>query len=166
MGRGYTEYAFPDSKAKNEFALYSAFVDYEMPDGSKLHLRQSECWCPKCDRITMAEDIPSLTELEVELNRFLNPSADDLQTFQFLGLSIEEQTEEARKRIEWRLARKSPGKCLCCGSTEIVTLPEVEVFQHPNTGELVVVVGRGFADAGVWRATFTTEGDVIKSSEM
>ncbi|MCE9527274.1 MAG: hypothetical protein K8R36_14605 [Planctomycetales bacterium] len=114
----------------------------------------------------MAEHVPSLAELEVELDRCLNPSVDDLKMWEIYGVTVEEQVQEARKRIEWRLARKSPDKCLGCGSTKIVIIPHAGEFRHPNTGERVVVVSRGFADAGEWRAKFTTEGDVIKSSEM
>ena len=40
MGRGFTQYSFPDSGSSDTVALYSAFLDYRLPDGSFLHVRQ------------------------------------------------------------------------------------------------------------------------------
>lgn len=67
MGRGYTEYSFPDSSAESVLNLYSAFLDYQLEDGSYLHVRQSDCWCNTCNRIAMAERIESVEELLSEL---------------------------------------------------------------------------------------------------
>lgn len=168
MGRGFTQYAFPDSGSADSIALYSAFVDYRLPDGSRLHVRQRECWCPRCDCFVFAEDVPSLTDLEAELARLMNPDEELHQVLTFLEVTIENQIAETQARIEWRRNRKTPPKCLHCGSTNITILPNVresEEFRHPKTGQRVVVAGRGFSDAAPWRAEFTAEGDIIRSDE-
>ena len=36
MGRGYTQYSYPDDDTPDEYAVYSAFLDYVLVDGSRL----------------------------------------------------------------------------------------------------------------------------------
>lgn len=168
MGRGFTQYSFPDSGSADTVALYSAFLDYRLPDGSLLHVRQRECWCQVCDSFLFAEDVPPLEALETELARLMIPDEELRQALAFLEVSIEERIEDTQQRIEWRRTRKSPPKCLHCGSTNITILPnlqESEEFRHPKTGERVVVAGRGFSDAAPWHAEFTAEGDSIRSDD-
>ena len=143
MGRGYTQFGFPDSNAEDTFALYSAFLYYRMPDGSLLHVRQKVCWCPVCEQLDMAEQIPSLVELEAELAKLLDPDEEQLRLIAFTQEPLEELISEARARIEWRRHRKSPARCLRCGSTDLTHIPDQNEFPHPKTGERVVVVGRG-----------------------
>ncbi|WP_145377664.1 hypothetical protein [Symmachiella dynata] len=111
----------------------------------------------------MAEWVQSLAELEAELKELLDPDEENMRKFAFIGTPINDLIAETRKRIEWRQHRRSPAKCLHCGSTDIIVLPNTEEFAHPKTGERVVVVGRGFAEASPWHAEFTTEGDLISS---
>lgn len=168
MGRGFTQYSFPDSGSGDTVALYSAFLDYRLPDGSFLHVRQQECWCPVCDCFVFAEDVPSLADLEAELARLLNPDEELQRVIAFLEVPVENRIAEARRRVAWRRNRKSPPKCLHCGSTNITIAPyvqESEEFRHPKTGERVVIAGRGFSDAAPWHAEFTAEGDLIRSDE-
>jgi hypothetical protein len=163
MGRGYTQYAFPDTGAEDAYALYSAFLNYRLPDGKWLHVRQTECWCPTCNRIDMAECIESIEELENELARLRNPDDEEAKIIAFIGKPVEERITELQLRIIWRQNRKSPAKCLHCGSTEIVPIPDAQEFAHPATGERVVVAGCGFASTAAWYAEFTPEGDLINS---
>ena len=165
MGRGFTQFSYPDSDTEDEFALYSAFLDYEMSDGTLLHVHQTEAWCPDCDCILMAEHVQSIEELQSELDRLLNPDEEELFFIQFIGTPIEDRIVEAERRIQWRRSRTSPAKCLQCGSTQIVALPAQEEFTHPKTGERVKVSGHGFASTTIWEARFTTEGEKIWSRE-
>ena len=164
MGRAFTQFKFPDSDSEDAYAVYSAFLDYRMPDGSRLHIRQRECWCPVCERIDMAEDVPSLAELQAELDRLLAPDEETLRKFAFIDIPVDDLIAETRKRIEWRRHRRSPAKCLHCGSTNITALPHNKEFAHPKTRERVLVAGWGFLDAAPWHAEFTTEGDPIVSN--
>lgn len=163
MGRGYTQYAFPDSSADDVYALYSAFLNYRLASGELLHVRQTECWCASCERIDMAERIESLNELEQQLERLRHPDEDESCMIAFIGVPIDKRVTEAEIRIKWRRGRISPPKCLQCGSVDIMELPGTDEFSHPKTGERVVVTGRGFASTDEWHAEFTSEGDVIKS---
>lgn len=165
MGRGYTQFVFPDTGADDVYVLYSAFLNYRLPDGNLLHVRQTECWCPNCNQIDIAERIQSIVELEKELELLRNPDDDDEEAFMLALLSdpIEERIADLELRLIWRRERKSPAKCLRCGSTEIVPLPDSKEFSHPATGERVVVAGHGFASTAEWHAEFTPEGDVITS---
>ncbi len=63
---------------------------YEFPDGSTININRGFAWCRPCAGVVWAEIIPELEEL----------------------------TEPVA--IEWRKQRKSPPKCLECGSTEII----------------------------------------------
>jgi hypothetical protein len=163
MGRGYTQFAFPDTGAEDVYALYSAFLNYRLPDGKLLHVRQTECWCPTCNRIDMAERVESIDELEDEIERLRNPDDEESQMIAFIGTPVDERIAELESRIIWRQSRKSLPKCLHCGSTDIVPIPDAQEFAHPSTGERVVVAGRGFASTAEWHAEFTPEGDVINS---
>jgi hypothetical protein len=164
MGRGFIQFAFPDSGAEDEWALYSAFLNYLLPDGKLLHVRQTPCWCSNCNRIDMAEHVESLDELESELARLRNPDDEEARMLAFIGTPIEERIAEIELRMIWRRNRVSPAKCLQCGSTNIVRIPDTEEFSHPKTGERVVVADHGFASTDPWHAQFSPEGDAISSS--
>jgi hypothetical protein len=40
MGRGFVEYHLPES-GRDEWVLWSAFIDYRLADGTKLHNARS-----------------------------------------------------------------------------------------------------------------------------
>lgn len=164
MGRGYTQFSFPDSATEDEYALYSAFLNYRMPDGKLLHVHQTECWCPTCNRIDMAERMKTLAELNEELERLRNPDEATSRMLQFISTPIEEQITEMELRIHWRRNRILPAKCLHCGTTHVVPIPTDDEFEHPKTGERVVVAGHGFMSTDQWHAEFTPEGDRLSSS--
>jgi hypothetical protein len=74
------------------------------------------------------------------------------------------ESGETELRINWRRNRTSPPKCLHCGSTNIMPIPDAKEFAHPITGERVVVAGCGFVSTDEWHAEFTPEGDVLCSA--
>ena len=82
---------------------------------------------------------------------------------EFVG-DIPKQIAELQTRIKWRKARRSAPKCLYCGSINLASIPDEEEFRHPATGQRMKVSGRGFTDAAPWHATYTSEGDLIKSA--
>lgn len=164
MGRGFTQFAFPESGAEDMYALYSAFLYYRLPNGQLLRVRQTECWCSMCNRFDTAEVVESMEELETELDRLRNPDEEESRMLAFIGTPIEERIAETELRINWRRNRTSPAKCLHCGSTDIMPIPGANEFAHPITGERVVVAGRGFVSTDEWHAEFTPEGDVLCSA--
>ena len=164
MGRGYTQYSYPDDDTPDEYAVYSAFLDYVLVDGSRLHVNQTDCYCPRCQRIDMAEHIETVEQLQIRLQQLRLLDSEERKIAEFIG-SIPDQIVELSKRITWRKTRQSPAKCLHCGCIEIVLLPTDDEFAHPVTGARMTVAGRGFMSTVEWHATYTPEGDVIESSE-
>jgi hypothetical protein len=162
MGRGYTQYRLPDT-GREEWVLFSAFIDYRFPDGSKLHILQDAAWCPSCDRFVVAENIPTIETLKSELERTRSGDAETIQIWRFVsnGQPVSIRIAELEKRIEWRNARVNPSRCLECGGFDIAPLPAGKEFRHPKTGELVTEMSSGWTDVGPWFADFTPEGDVL-----
>lgn len=163
MGRGFTQFSFPDTNAEDVYAFYSAFLNYRLATGELLHVRQTECWCSVCKRIDMAERVESLEDLQTELDRRRHPDEEESRIIAFIGTPIEVRIAETELRIKWRRGRIAAAKCLHCGSTDLIRLPDSDEFRHPMTGERVVVAGRGFASTAQWHAEFTPEGDMISS---
>ena len=160
MGRGYTQYRFPET-GREEWVLFSAFIDYRFVDGPKLHILQNAAWCPNCDRFVIAEEIPSIESLENELKKMKSGDPETVRIWQFVsnGQPVSTRIAELEKRINWRIARENPPRCLECGGFDVVALPGGDEFRHPNTGEVVMEVSSGWTDAGPWHAEFTPEGD-------
>lgn len=167
MGRGYTQYRLPET-GREEWVLFSAFIDYRFPDGSKLHVLQDAAWCPNCDRFVVAEKIPSLESLKLELEKTRSGDPETIRIWQLVsnGQPISARVAELEKRIVWRIARANPPRCLECGSLDIVALSGSTEFRHPKTGELVTEVSSGWTDAGPWSANFTPEGDAVDEQDV
>ena len=89
-----------------------------------------------------------------------NPVSHYRKSAEYLG-DLPQQISELQARINWRKMRRSPPKCLHCGSSEILPIPEAEEFDHPVTGFRMKVEGQGFATTDGWRAEYTPEGDLI-----
>jgi hypothetical protein len=159
MGRGFVSYYLPEL-ATDECVFYSAFIDYRLADGSKLHILQQSAWCPVCKRFVVAEEVPSIASLEEEIARYRSADPDTLLTWAFVsdGAPVAERVAELLRYIEWRKRRQSPPRCLECGSVDPVPVPMSGEFAHPNTGERVVVGSSGFADTAPWFADFSPEG--------
>lgn len=167
MGRGFIEYHLPEL-GHNEWVLFSAFIDYRLADGSKLHIRQQSAWCRACQRFVVAEEVPSIEALEEEIARFHAADPHTLKMWEFVsnGAPVEERVVELLRYVAWRKERRSPPRCLECGAVDPVTIPESGEFAHPATGVRVVVGSSGFAATAPWIADFTPEGErVTKPSD-
>ncbi|WP_088257847.1 hypothetical protein [Fimbriiglobus ruber] len=162
MGRGYIAYQFPDS-GREEWVLYSAFLDYRLADGTKLSVDQQPTWCSACNRFVIAESIPTIADLETELARYRTGDAEAHRTWAFISgdAPVAEKIAELCRRIEWRLERQSPSHCLACGASGPVPIPTADEFAHPATGERVVVGSFGWASTAMWVAEFSPEGESL-----
>ena len=160
MGRGFVQYHLPES-AREEWVLWSAFIDYRLPDGTKLHIWQQPAWCAHCRRFVIAEEIPSVEALQQEIARFRSADPDTLGTWAFVsnGAPVAERIAELSRYVQWRRGRQSPPRCLECGAVGPVPIPLVGGFAHPQTGECVVVGDSGWADTAPWFADFSPEGE-------
>ena len=162
MGAGFVEYHLPES-GRDELVFYSAFIDYRLADGSRLHIRQQPAWCPACGRFMMAEEVPAVEALQDEIVRLRSGDGAHLQTWAFVsnGLPVAERIAELMRYIKWRQGRQSPPRCLKCGAVAPVPIPISGEFNHPHTGERVVVRDSGWADTGLWFAEFSPEGEQL-----
>lgn len=162
MGRGFVEYRLPES-GREEWVLWSAFINYRLADGSKLHILQQPAWCSACGRFIIAEEIPSVEVLKAEIARFESADSDTLQKWAFVsnGSPTAGRVAELWRYVAWRQGRQSPPRCLECSAIDPIPIPGSGEFAHPRTGEQVVVVASGFADTAPWFAEFTPEGELI-----
>jgi hypothetical protein len=162
MGRGFVEYHLPES-GRDERVLWSAFIDYRLVDGTRLHIRQRPAWCGACRRFVIAEDVPSVEALEEEIARYRSADPDTLQKWAFVsnGVPVAGRIAELLRYIEWREGRSSPPRCLECGAVDPVPIPMGGEFAHPATGERVVVGSSGWADTAPWFAEFSAEGEQL-----
>ena len=162
MGRGFVEYHLPES-GRDEWVLWSAFIDYRLADGSKLHILQQPAWCAACRRFVIAEEVPSVAALQQEIARYRSGDRDTLRQWAFVsnGVPAAERVAELLRRVEWRQGRQSPPRCLECGAVGPVPIPMDGEFAHPRTGERVVVVSGGWADTAPWFAEFSPEGEQL-----
>jgi|GEM_PF-4502621 len=162
MGRYFSQYSYVESDLPDECPLHSAYLDYVLEDGTRLHVHQADYYCPACEQFVMGEQVETIWELERQINDLENNPDSHfwlLNEFQ----SIAERIAELHVRIDWRKKRQSPPKCLQCGTVDIFPIPDREEFNHPATGQRMKKTGFGFASSNEWHATFTPEGDQIES---
>jgi hypothetical protein len=86
MGRGFVEYHLCES-GRDEWVLWSAFIDYRFADGSRLHITQQPAWCPACRRFVIAEWLPPVEELEEEIDRYRSADPDTLRKWAIISSS-------------------------------------------------------------------------------
>jgi hypothetical protein len=160
MGRGYIKYHLSES-AREEWVLWSAFINYRLADGSKLHILQQPAWCPACLRFVIAEDLSSVEALEEEMAQFRLAAPDTLRQWAFVsnGAPVSERIIELLRYIAWRRSRRSPPRCLECGAVDPIPIPTSGEFTHPANGQRVMVQSSGFADTEPWFADFSPEGE-------
>jgi hypothetical protein len=160
MGRGFVRYHLPES-GRDEGVLFSAFIDYRLEDGTKLHILQDPAWCPACDTFVVAEEIPSVEAIEEEIRGLESGDPELLKVWEFVsnGAPVARRIAELRQRLRWRRGRRSPPRCLHCGAIGVIPIPHRGEFRHPHSGERVIVTDSGFADTQWWCAQFSPEGE-------
>lgn len=183
MGRGLIMYEFPDSGHESECVLFSSHLNYRLPDGERLHVRQTVAWCQSCGRFSLAELIESVADIEAELPGLIaqkdqllaeslrqSAANQDMRRRDILGIGFdldwtERAIAEVPVRIAWRRKRQSPAKCLHCGTTNLLWFDDPrggDPFTHPQNGERVIS-SIEFASAAPWHAEFTPEGELLWS---
>ena len=144
-------------------------------DGKKLlSLNRKLGWCDSCATLTPIEVLPSLDELahsqqkcEKMLQEYqlayeslmlkrtwfarlmgLKPKLpDDLMNIKMDINALDEDMSELKASLAYLSGRKSPPRCLKCGSQEVSSLSlfpahkavaaQIQVFKHPNCGGAV-----------------------------
>jgi hypothetical protein len=107
---------------------------------------QTAAWCRDCGDYVAAESVPSLQEIERELE------------------SSKDNDSATRWRLvkEWRLLRNSPPKCLACFSSNVDLIPSgFTETTHPVTGKLLHVGSVAFVDMA-YHWEYSIEGDPVE----
>lgn len=138
--------------------LYGSCGDhYKFEDGSQINVISRLVWCHRCGEFTDGESIESLDEIDRLLADLHSPSLVFSQML-YDRLGAIERMEERRR---WLSGRRSPPKCLRCGSTEIIVLPEGERAENPSGPGWIKITVTGHCDTEFSNRFYTPEGDRI-----
>lgn len=136
---------------------------YVLEDGSLLLVSVRPAWCESCQKFVAGEHIRSIEEEEKELAELEYFAQHPGHIPPDRGVRLR-NLPELRERRKWRPNRRSPARCLVCGSASITSIWLGSEIEIPGGGKCV---GRfsGFADAsragGPRKELFTPEGDRI-----
>ena len=116
-------------------------VAYVLPDGSELPVVVEPVWCGRCDRLVNGERIETADVLDrmaaarrqprsIHYDPIVgaDPATDSRQLAAAWGKDLRLLNHYAPgpdldRRRAWLSARRSPPRCLQCGSTDIVAFP-------------------------------------------
>jgi hypothetical protein len=109
-----------------EYRGHGAFYAYLLSDGSTLSVPYVPAWCHRCQAVMHGEELPEIAWLEQQLR-------------EWQASGLEKQTQAwhvawLERKIAWRSERRSPAKCLACGSSEIVRGSFQGGAPHPSCG--------------------------------
>lgn len=139
---------------------------YELPNGTHIDLRSSPVWCRQCNGFTNAEAVEALEEIDRQIGNLRDPKSELFQLYQdrstgLIGMDGIRFISDLEKRRRWRKSRKSPPKCLGCGSAEIVLLLEDQKVINPTGPGWIEVTVTGLCSTLFMNRFYTPEGDRI-----
>jgi len=139
---------------------------YELPDGTHIDLRSSPVWCRRCNEFADGEAIEEIEEIDRQIADLRDPQSELFRFYKesstgSIGVDGIHFISELVKRRCWDESRKSPPKCLGCGSPEIVLLPEGQKVTNPTGSGWIEVTVTGLSSTPFMNRYYTTEGDRI-----
>jgi hypothetical protein len=106
---------------------------YLLPDGAEAFIGTAAAWCHDCRNFVLVERLRSAEELEATAREYFGPSGRYPVRRAERALLLDKFLHEA---AQWGIAlktRKSPSRCLECGSTRHVLLPpKGDWADHPG----------------------------------
>ena len=151
-------------------------IYYEFPDCSTINVNTHIAWCGTCREFTDGELIRSPDEIRKQIADLRNPESTTYKFAEWNDQQMKAATgksdsnyratriAEMESRLEWRLERNSPPKCIVCGTTDIVfplsmheTVSEIDI---PDIGT-VRVESAGICSTEFMNWYFTPEGNRI-----
>jgi hypothetical protein len=169
---GFYTITYVDSGRTREYAGTRGNY-YEFTDGSTIGVVSRPVWCEQCEEVTDGEWIETEEEVRQDITDLTDPNS---WLYQFhekseeigqlpgrppirFGLR-ENALKIAQERLIWRTQRKSPPKCLSCGSERIFHADaDGNVFVY---GLLVVrIESCGMCSTTFRNWFFTPEGERI-----
>lgn len=153
------------------FLNWSRYL-YRLDDGVELPFTTDYAWCHRCERFVECERLYSVDEIQRHIDDLIATKAtwgeEDAHLsdkYAQLGISLPNglEREACYKRwvaaLGWRQERKSPPRCLECGSFfAIKVLPDSGEFPHPaGNGTVILACGghacvAGFPDFVIFNA--------------
>ena len=144
---------------------------YLLPDGSQDFISVVPAWCRHCGRFVAAEELRTPEEIEQHAREFyehrerhplLPPDIFPADTSHQINLSGLQRS--LRLAAQWRVvlaSRKSPPRCLECGGSDYIVLPEAGTWApHPGGEPGLVRVRDSYihASMAVEGRLYDTEG--------
>src|SRR5947207_1283413 len=128
----------PDGQTENFAGSRGNY--YEFSETDRLDLHSSPVWCHRCSKITHGEDLSTLENIDKQIRDLHDPSSKLYRMTRHGILDeigkgeefLEVQLDELEPRRRWRVSRKSPPKCIHCGSIEIVECQWENQYQIPG----------------------------------
>ena len=159
----FTEFRVDDETEPYMICFFST-LNYRLPDKSLLGIEQEVVWCEGCRSFGSAEVIPTIEQLDTRNQELQTPTQKLLFLFGS-EKAINGAIDELRIRLRWRAGRRSPARCLACGSTSITPVCFGEDRTCVVNGKRLTESGHGFADTADWIAEFTSEGVAISGPQ-
>jgi predicted nucleic acid-binding Zn ribbon protein len=132
---------------------------YELEDGSLL-VRRLPAWCHAEKTMVEAEaidDVEALERIVAMVEAEVEKSGGDHQT-EFDNATT---LDESRRRLRWRRTRRSPPRCLECGSTNVESVPESSdqgELRHPSCGGVLSLTAMDLEDLDSDPIRYDAEG--------
>lgn len=137
------------------FCMWDAY-SYRLDDGIEFPLPVAYAWCHRCERFVECERLYASNEIQRTIDdliaakeQWAEEDARLAARFAELGRNLPcDLTREAcyerwAAALAWRQSRKSPPRCLECGSFfAIKILPDSEEIPHP-AGTCTIILGGG-----------------------
>lgn len=142
---------------------------YRLENGIHIRLHSAPVWCERCAKITHGENIDSIEEIDKQIADLERLAAEirrdmtrpPLPTPDAPGdRSQQEEIAELKLRRAWRMRRRTPPRCLICGSTDIVVLEPGRTIRTSGGEIQCEFVGFCSTSFNMWY--FSPEGDLIE----
>jgi hypothetical protein len=142
---------------------------YEFSESDRLKLHTVPVWCDRCGNFTEGENLSTVEEIDNQIRDLNDPTSEAYRMTRHGSLEkdfgkgesfLQDRLAELARRRTWREARKSPPKCIYCGSSEIHMFPDGAPGPHPDGG-LIQIVCVGMCSTCFNEWFFTPEGDRI-----
>ena len=140
---------------------------YQLPDDLALTVCAVPVWCRRCQTFFEGEDIGSVQGLEQEVTDYSDINSAGSRRILEISLlrndtaDLAELLAESKTRLEWRIGRIAPPKCLECGTTDIVHLGEGQEIASPCSPGTLTITCVGMCSTAFNNHYYTPEGDRI-----
>jgi hypothetical protein len=133
---------------------------YVMADGQTTLLLTQPVWCRNCMRITQGELLGPASDWDQKIVELQNEIKDNLSR----GFGNGDSGPEKRlanyiNQRRLRMERKSPPRCIECGSADCVVFPQGQEVPSPKGHGRVVVRQVGMCDNGYRYWYYSQEGE-------